>query len=97
MKNDTKIVCAIAAGMGEASPTYLCVYVIVPELWQLCLCVLRTACMAIALVGDLFDKRAEQDTLLCVLTNATDRFGWPTSYMYDLNNTFTYNLEANSL
>ncbi|PCD32474.1 hypothetical protein AU210_008723 [Fusarium oxysporum f. sp. radicis-cucumerinum] len=65
MKNDTKIVCAIAAGMGEASPTYL------------------TACMAIALVGDLFDKRAEQDTLLCVLTNATDRFGWPTSYIKD--------------
>ncbi|EXK81829.1 hypothetical protein FOQG_13807 [Fusarium oxysporum f. sp. raphani 54005] len=65
MKNDTKIVCAIAAGMGEASPTYL------------------TACMAIALVGDLFDKRAEQDTLLCVLANATDRFGWPTSYIKD--------------
>ncbi|KAG7412047.1 hypothetical protein Forpe1208_v009547 [Fusarium oxysporum f. sp. rapae] len=81
MKTDTKIVCAIAAGMGEASPTYLCVYVTGPELWRLCLCVLRTACMAIALVGDLFDKRAEQDTLLCVLTNATDRFGWPTSYM----------------
>ncbi|KAF5601195.1 hypothetical protein FPCIR_2377 [Fusarium pseudocircinatum] len=65
MKNDTKIVCAIAVGMGEASPTYL------------------TACMAIALVGDLFDNRAEQDTLLCVLANATDRFGWPTSYIKD--------------
>ncbi|KAG5770232.1 hypothetical protein H9Q72_002806 [Fusarium xylarioides] len=65
MKTDTKIICAIAAGMGEASPTYL------------------TACMAIALVGDLFDKRDEQDTLLFVLTNATDRFGWPTSYIKD--------------
>ncbi|KAF5547480.1 hypothetical protein FPHYL_10220 [Fusarium phyllophilum] len=65
MKNDTKIVCAIAVGMGEASPTYL------------------PACMAIALVGDLFDKRDEQDILLCVLTNATDRFGWPTSYIQD--------------
>jgi hypothetical protein len=40
--------------------------------------------MAIALVGDLFDSRAEQDALLGVLENATDRFGWPTSYMYDL-------------
>ncbi|EGU89150.1 hypothetical protein FOXB_00335 [Fusarium oxysporum f. sp. conglutinans Fo5176] len=36
-----------------------------------------------SLVGDLFDKRAEQDTLLCVLANATDRFGWPTSYIKD--------------
>lgn len=32
MKTDTKIVCSIAAGMGEASPTYLCVH-IDPELW----------------------------------------------------------------
>jgi hypothetical protein len=53
--------------------------------------------MAIALVGDLFHKHAEQDTLLRVLTNATDRFGWPTSYMYDLTDIFTYNLKANSL
>ncbi|CEI63536.1 unnamed protein product [Fusarium venenatum] len=63
MKNDTKIICAIAEGMGEASPTYL------------------IACMAIALVGDLFDRRAEQDTLLHILTNAVDQFGWPTSYI----------------
>ncbi|KAF5577456.1 hypothetical protein FPANT_10398 [Fusarium pseudoanthophilum] len=65
MEKDTKIVCAIAAGMGEASPTSL------------------TACMAIALVGDLFDNRDEQDTLFRVLTNATDRFGWPTYYIKD--------------
>ncbi|EWG38259.1 hypothetical protein FVEG_14854 [Fusarium verticillioides 7600] len=65
MKNDSKIVCAIAAGMGKASPTYL------------------PACMAIALVGDLFNNRAEQDTLLRVLSNATDRFGWPSSYIKD--------------
>ncbi|KAL6918699.1 hypothetical protein FSST1_002725 [Fusarium sambucinum] len=63
MKNDTKIICAIAEGMGEASPTYL------------------TACMAIALVGDLFDTRAERDTLTHILTNAADQFGWPTSYI----------------
>ncbi|KAF5678640.1 hypothetical protein FCIRC_6414 [Fusarium circinatum] len=65
MKTDTRIVCAIAVGMGEDSPTYL------------------TACMAIALVGDLFDERAEQNALLCVVANATDRFGWPTSYIKD--------------
>ncbi|CAJ0547154.1 Ff.00g017810.m01.CDS01 [Fusarium sp. VM40] len=65
MKNDAKLVCAIAEGMGEDNPTYL------------------TACMAIALVGDLFDSRAEQDALLGVLDNATDRFGWPTSYIRD--------------
>lgn len=53
--------------------------------------------MAIALVGDLFDKGAEQDTLLCVLANATDRFGWPTSYMYGSTNIFTYHLVANCL
>lgn len=53
--------------------------------------------MAIALVGDLFDKRAEQDTLLCVLANATDRFGWPTSYMYGPTNNFIYYRVANCL
>jgi hypothetical protein len=52
--------------------------------------------MAIALVGDLFDKHAEQDTLLRLLTNVTDRFGWPTSYMYDLTDILIHNLEANS-
>lgn len=25
MKNDAKLVCAIAEGMGEANPTYLCI------------------------------------------------------------------------
>jgi hypothetical protein len=25
MKNDAKLVCAIANGMGEANPTYLCI------------------------------------------------------------------------
>ena len=38
--------------------------------------------MAIALVGDLFDTRAEQDTLFRILTNAADQLGWPTSRMY---------------
>ncbi|KAJ3545699.1 hypothetical protein NM208_g2387 [Fusarium decemcellulare] len=53
MKNDAKLVCAIADGMGQGNPTYL------------------SACMAIALVGDLFDQHYEQDTLLDILTKTT--------------------------
>ncbi|KAM0469246.1 hypothetical protein ACHAP7_010144 [Fusarium lateritium] len=65
MKNDAKIVCAIADGMGDTNPTYL------------------NACMSIALVGDLFDRRIEQDALFGILVSATERFGWPTSYIQE--------------
>lgn len=93
MKNDTKIICAIAEGMGEASPTYLCV-ILSPKRWRLCLSMLRTACMAIALVGDLFDTRAEQDTLFRILTNAAHQLGWPTSRMYGVTDIAVQKLES---
>ncbi|RTE83474.1 hypothetical protein BHE90_001990 [Fusarium euwallaceae] len=37
------------------------------------------ACMAIALVGDLFQQRNEQESLLHILTKTTKQYGWPTS------------------
>ncbi|KAI8712520.1 hypothetical protein NCS52_01350400 [Fusarium sp. LHS14.1] len=37
------------------------------------------ACMAIALAGDLFQHRNEQEALFHILTKTTKQYGWPTS------------------
>ncbi|KAI8654003.1 hypothetical protein NCS56_01356200 [Fusarium sp. Ph1] len=37
------------------------------------------ACMAIALAGDLFQNRNEQEAIFHILTKTTKQYGWPTS------------------